>query len=117
MVVVTFVLAIGLLVGVVGVRAGITAAAAAIVAGASAAVLLDAASLLGRPSLEAPRAAPSGRPSSARAAAGPCGALDDVLWLMLRDTFEVSLVVIAVVGGLTYALLATLAAVAHVLSG
>jgi hypothetical protein len=115
---VTFVFAAGLLVGIVGVRAGIPLAAAAIVVGASAAVLLDAANRAWRQGLQERAMTRSRTPFSTAATVRPSRDLDDVAWLTPRDTFKVSLVAIAVVGGLTYATLVTLAAaVAHLVGG
>ncbi len=100
---VAFVMLAGLAVGVVAFRGGAGATVGVVVVGALGAVLLDLAGLLWV-------SRRTGRQRDARVP-GP------VLWLMLRDTFEVSLVVIALVGGLTYMVLATVAFSLHLLPG
>src|SRR5262245_54980006 len=98
-----FVILAGLGVGVAAFRVGAGAAVAVVVGGALGAALLDLGGLLWM--------AHRVRRRQAAGVPGP------VLWLMLRDTFEVSLVVIALVGGLTYMMLATVAFSLHLLPG
>jgi hypothetical protein len=100
------VLIAGLAVGAVAYHAGVMAATLAVLAGASGTALVDAAGILW------PRhsAGASGR-------RGDAGARPDmppgVLWLMLRDTFQVTVLIIALVGGITYMVLAMLAWSGH----
>ncbi len=107
MVVVAFVLVAGLVVGAVAYHGGIAVGAPVVLVGALTAAFFDAWGMLWRARHE--RLA---RVSPVRAARSwedsPDGLASDiprVLWLMACDTFGVSLVVIGLVGGLTYMVL------------
>jgi hypothetical protein len=117
MAVVAFVMLAGVMVGSIGLRAG-TEAVVGVLFGALGAVLLDAAGLLwrARGTLPPEHRIPSPVPVLTHPGAGECGIPGRVLWLILRDTFEVSLVIIALVGGLTYAVLATFVWSLHLLA-
>ena len=116
---VAFVLLAGVGVGSVAFHVGMRAAIGVALLGPLGAVLLDAAGILWR----ARGALGLGRPPSGPVAGEPRPVGEEpvlpvrVLWLILRDTFEVSFVVIALVGGLTYAVLVTVAVSLHLVSG
>jgi hypothetical protein len=83
------------------------------------AALFDAAGLLW-PSLTKPLGSRALSDAGARAASA--GSRDaeipgPVLWRLVRDTFELSAVTIALVAGLTYAVLRAFALSLHLLSG
>ncbi|HEV8308924.1 MAG TPA: hypothetical protein VGW35_14780 [Methylomirabilota bacterium] len=93
---VIFVMLAGMAVGAVAFRGGAGTAIGVVVLGALGAALLD---LVGV----------QWRARRATGGVGESGVPQRVLWLMLRDTFQVSVVVIALVGGLTYMVLVTVA--------
>jgi hypothetical protein len=117
MLVVGFVMLAGVTVGSIalrgGLRAGIGVLACALVA-----AVLDAAGILWgtRRPLGPPAPVPVSAGRGPRAGHPDAGIPRRVLWLMLCDTFEVSVVVIALVGGLTYAVLVTFAWSLHFLA-
>jgi hypothetical protein len=117
MLVVAFVMLAGVTVGSVALSAGLRAGIG-VLAGALVAAVLDAAGILWgtRRPLEPPAPLPVSVAHGPRAGHPDSGIPRRVLWLMLCDTFEVSVVVIALVGGLTYAVLVTFAWSLHFLA-
>jgi hypothetical protein len=117
MLVVAFVMLAGVTVGSVALHGGLGAGIGVLAGGLMAAVL-DAAGILWgtRRSLEPSAPLPVAAAPGPRAGHPDSGIPRRVLWLMLCDTFEVSVVVIALVGGLTYAVLVTFAWSLHFLA-
>jgi len=107
--VVVFVILVGVAVGAEASHAALRVAIGLVVQGALGAVLLDAVGILwrARSAVQTGHRPPWHDAWPSRSERGEAAVRSQVLWLMLRDTFQVSFVVISLVGGLTYMLLAT----------
>ncbi|PYM59772.1 MAG: hypothetical protein DMD79_16990 [Candidatus Rokuibacteriota bacterium] len=119
MAVALFVMVVGAALGLVALASGPSVAAVFVLLAAFVAAGFDAAGLLW-PSLTSPWGPRGPSDADARPASGgssDTGIPAPVLWRIVRDTFEISMVTIALVAGLTYAVLRAFALSAHLLSG